>query len=57
MISPIYRHIEESKCTFGYLFVWRDEFIVFILDIHTVDIANYVLSARLKTNAECCVCF
>ena len=42
MISPIYRHIEESKCVLlnlVYLFVWREEFIVFILDVHTVDIA------------------
>ena len=35
MISPIYRHIEESKCVLlVYLIVWREEFIVFILDVH-----------------------
>jgi hypothetical protein len=34
MISPIYRHIEESKCTFGLFVCVGNEFIVFILDVH-----------------------
>jgi hypothetical protein len=33
MTSPIYRQIEESKCTFGLFVCVADEFIVFILDV------------------------
>jgi hypothetical protein len=33
MISPIYRQIEESKYTFGLIYLCGDEFIVFILDV------------------------
>ena len=47
MISPL-GTLRSQNVLLVYLFVWRDEFIVFILDVHTVDIANYVLSARFK---------